>query len=553
MLKVPVAFVVGDCEGNDKLCGRFGTHQLGNSLVCRDCNCPTDRSDDPIVRCTPLTVALIQNARDDADALKSLSHHGIENAFHHVCFGGDPEGIHGCTPPEMLHLYQQGLYKYALEAFISLLTREQQRAFDVLFAKVADLCHRQSDRTFPRFTFPRGVTNLTRFTAAEQVGVTLVCFLSLSMQSFPSNMLKYNPRGKRYCVDQELVERCMGFKKLFEEMLCAEAWINMAEHSVLTLTNPAGQRITALMKLYASTVQRITGNGLKIPKFHQLKHMPRYILKFGSPQNFSTSRCESHHISLSKRPAKTAQKRDECFEQQVGQRIVDGIVLARATKSLLASIHEPITQQQNVTKRGTRFCVIKLEEDGAFEAIPYNRQLDPIDLGDHTINTFGEAFSKYFPTNEGIPCFTEHHRSDQAGNNYIFRSHPNYRGHPWHDWAFFSWDNESTESPDDGSSEDSAKCSVIPAKILFFFDGRELVDHPEYDAGLYAVVVSLAALSSRVAGSKILSKGRDASGNSYLLAPVDSIVNTALVVPNIGVPNEYLVVSPPADWPSMFI
>jgi len=32
-LKVPVAFVVGDCEGSDKLCGRYGTHLLKTSLM----------------------------------------------------------------------------------------------------------------------------------------------------------------------------------------------------------------------------------------------------------------------------------------------------------------------------------------------------------------------------------------------------------------------------------------------------------------------------------------------------------------------------------------
>ena len=153
-LKVPVAFVVGDCKGSDKLCGQFGTHQLGNSLVCRDCDCPTSSSDNPNITCRPITLARIKDAHDDVAALRNLSHHQIENAFHSVCFGGDNEGIHGCSPPEMLHLYQQGLYKYALQAFINYLTSEQRRAFDQLISKVSDACCRQSDRTFPRFRFP---------------------------------------------------------------------------------------------------------------------------------------------------------------------------------------------------------------------------------------------------------------------------------------------------------------------------------------------------------------------------------------------------------------
>ena len=152
-LKVPVAFVVGDCEGNDKLCGRFGTHSLGNILVCRDCDCPTMQADNPGVVCSPITIQTIFSARDDLVALKLLSHHNIDNAFHKLSFGGDPEGIHGCSPPEMLHLYQQGFYKYALESFVNSLTSEQRRSLDQLVAKVSDNCYHQSDRTFPRFRF----------------------------------------------------------------------------------------------------------------------------------------------------------------------------------------------------------------------------------------------------------------------------------------------------------------------------------------------------------------------------------------------------------------
>jgi hypothetical protein len=39
---------------------------------------------------------------------------------------------------------------------------------------------------------PRGITNLSCFTAAEQVGVTLVCFLAIAMHEFESIILCYN-------------------------------------------------------------------------------------------------------------------------------------------------------------------------------------------------------------------------------------------------------------------------------------------------------------------------------------------------------------------------
>jgi hypothetical protein len=96
----------------------------------------------------------------------ALSHHNIQNAFHSLSFGGDPQGIHGCTPPETLHLYQQGIYKYALSYFFDeILKQRRSSALDDLIALMSPSFQRQSDQSLPRSTFPHGVTNLSRITA----------------------------------------------------------------------------------------------------------------------------------------------------------------------------------------------------------------------------------------------------------------------------------------------------------------------------------------------------------------------------------------------------
>ena len=130
---------------------------------------------------------------------KQISHHNIKNAFDGLCFGGDNEGIHGCSPPEMLHLYQQGLYKYALAAFFQLMTNQQKSLFDNLVSEISLVCSRQSDRSFPRFRFPKGVSNLTKFTAAEQVGVVLICFIALCSKRFRTLMRKHAGKGVICC------------------------------------------------------------------------------------------------------------------------------------------------------------------------------------------------------------------------------------------------------------------------------------------------------------------------------------------------------------------
>jgi hypothetical protein len=65
--------------------------------------------------------------------------------------------------------------------------------------------------------------------------------------------------------------------KLFEAMLVAESWINQEHHSAEQVRQHASTAITHLMHQYKNTINRTEGNGLKLPKFHQLKHMPRYI------------------------------------------------------------------------------------------------------------------------------------------------------------------------------------------------------------------------------------------------------------------------------------
>jgi len=554
-LKVPISIVIGDCEGNDKLCGRYGTHQKGNALVCRDCDCPTSLSDVCNISCQPLTTALISNIRHNPEALKAHSHHGIDNAFHELDFGGDEEGIHGCTPPEMLHLYQQGLYKYALKAFINYLTSEQRHALDQLIISLSDSCCRQSDRSFPRFRFPRGISNLSCFTAAEQVGVTILCFFAMIMDDFRSIMVKYNRRTKTYDTNEESLRQCVEFRKLFEAMLITEYWINQESHTHDEVMNQAPGRITHFMSFYKKTIDRVVGNGLKIPKFHQLKHLPRYILKFGVPNNFSTARCESHHIVLSKRPAKTAQKRDESFEKQVGDRIIDSIVLSKATSSILSITTVPEINRNNPIS-GTKFTVIKLQDSLDYVAVQKNSPYNILPFPSLLINNFGRAFSQYFSPHDGIPCFTEHHRCDEHNTKYIFRGHPLYRGKAWHDWAYFSWyDGDNSNSTDgeriNGNQHDTLE---IPGRIYFFLDATNMVtEHPEYEPGLYAIIESLDKTPTSVPGSKIVKRSSISRPGRFHVCHTDTIVSVAFVIPNIGFENEYYIIDPPSDWPAYFL
>lgn len=118
----PVAFVMGDCKGNDALAGRYGSHAKGVRRISRACNCQSKKANDPNFRCQYVKQADIQTAVESKDLyrLKELSQHNIQNAFHNVDFGGDPHSIYGCTPVDIVvHVSQLGLFKYIMKVFSS--------------------------------------------------------------------------------------------------------------------------------------------------------------------------------------------------------------------------------------------------------------------------------------------------------------------------------------------------------------------------------------------------------------------------------------------------
>ena len=108
--KVPIAFIVGDVEGHDKLCGRYKVHHNIKQL-CHKCDCLLEDVDDPNVCCIwtrASDIALLVNLWD-LKALKEISYLSIHNAFTSLCFGATIYGINGCCPGENLHMVQKGL------------------------------------------------------------------------------------------------------------------------------------------------------------------------------------------------------------------------------------------------------------------------------------------------------------------------------------------------------------------------------------------------------------------------------------------------------------
>ena len=209
-------------------CGRYGTHAKNTMASCRDCNVAPEDADNPEAKCTFITQAQMQDLVDnrDMDGLHNLSHHWVQNAWHRVCFGGDPHGIHGMTPPEPLHFLQLGWLATAITGFHVRCTDTTKQKIDDFVKVFAVSLKHQSEHDFPTLNFPRGITSLKLVKAYEHVGIMLMLVLALHCKTF---LEIFEDGGKLLKSGDHSIDclKARHFRNLFEMLLCHHEWMRL--------------------------------------------------------------------------------------------------------------------------------------------------------------------------------------------------------------------------------------------------------------------------------------------------------------------------------------
>ena len=120
-LKIFMFAVIGDTEGHDRCTGRYQNCQLMIQCICRHCNIPSDKLDDPAYPWQHTLPSDVQALMDNRDwkGLQAISQNPINNAFYKLCCGGNIRNIHGMTFGESLHMIDLGLIPMSLEQFLS--------------------------------------------------------------------------------------------------------------------------------------------------------------------------------------------------------------------------------------------------------------------------------------------------------------------------------------------------------------------------------------------------------------------------------------------------
>ena len=183
VIAIPVIqYIIGDCKGNDTLCGRKGGHSLGMKGLCRDCNITPDDGDNTCIEgpliCKYVTKTDVEGKlKEDLDKISFIS---IKNCFSDLSFGGDNRGIYGGTPAEILHAVLLGLCDYIAEAIDLMFTQTSMDQISHVVAGIYKDSGRQSDRSLPDISpFRNGLNSIARLKAKERFARIFILLLAM--------------------------------------------------------------------------------------------------------------------------------------------------------------------------------------------------------------------------------------------------------------------------------------------------------------------------------------------------------------------------------------
>ena len=285
-MKFAIAYVVGDTELHDKLCGKYGSRTGTVKKICRHCDCPTDHIHLPEhQKDTNLyePYMLDELVLAGPEACKAISHHPIINAFHRLNFGShNPYNIHLATPGECLHMHQLGVAKRAIEAFTYLIMgKDKDESAPTSTRKTGSLAaiesignlgrlyggylSRQSDRDFPRTKFGKSILVPTKKEGHEYAGILIDLLLAIVSDRGREILIHKKQMNPNCILDQvQAIELILGM----------EEWMKTGNPTLEEL-----QCLPPAIHYFIDVINEVCkcgGMGTKLQKNHLYFHLPKY-------------------------------------------------------------------------------------------------------------------------------------------------------------------------------------------------------------------------------------------------------------------------------------
>jgi hypothetical protein len=479
-LVCPLLFVINDGKQGDQLCCRVNGHHSSILRHHRSCDCLYEDLDNADVQCQFLSTDTINHVSryGSQEELRQLSIYKCDNSFNRIQMGQNPHGIFMCAVVDVMHTIQHGIIMYVLDCFKKSLNAQSLAKLDRMAHIFDKTCCQSIRSSFPRTDFSRGITNLTMVECSEQSGA-LFLISSFIMQL----------EGWEF-LDDHFPQLCAVLGTM-ESLLCFEAWLD--QHTFWEIGDPDGEAadaeaaIGSLMNLITTFLPRHAGNGWKLSKFHEMKHIIRFVDAFGAPRGYNASRPEEHHKAHAKRPGRRAQKNVDTIDQQCGRRIADAFVINSihamfqeqppGLKEILAPDDDedpPTREEGSGTSYFIRSFVDPANESRLCRDVTFDTQTRGlIKLEDNLALFILQSYSNSDLDENGegrIRCCTEYHKySTKTDEKMVsIRCHPNYRGkgYSWYDWALIRFED------DDGNEKEypSRVVSCLPRHETNTFD-----------------------------------------------------------------------------------
>ena len=336
-----VLFIIQDMQEGDQLCGRYGPHGPSIHRHSRSCNVSFQDLGNWKTKCSYLVASeMHQISQSDQATRTQWSQHQVNNAFNSIVFADPVRGIFGATPVETMHAFRKGILEHVTYLVLTNVPPSKKAAFDNL-AIGFHKSHRQTYRkVYPSTDFTNGVTNLTKITAKERLGLVFL-FVILFQYDEGWNIITkcFEKERKENTAGNQVVQQGIdvpGILEVLESLLTFDAWLRKSDYWSTTdpqecnrVMKRIKKSIGKFMKMCHDGIPNGRANAWKFPKFHELHHIVDDISRFGAPANFCAERPESLLIPAAKKPGRRAQKRHEgsAFELQAAQRLQQSFVI----------------------------------------------------------------------------------------------------------------------------------------------------------------------------------------------------------------------------------
>ena len=505
VLKVPILFVTGDSEGQDKLVGRIANYSSNKDTarVCRYCDIPANVMDDPLLllkkRFNRTQACVIETLlrHNNEFELKRKGYRVItENVLHQLQFCDRSLGVNGSVPADLLHTLQHGLYLYMFEELLNskqlkLLPDEipNKRNKPCLKYRKGKLTKKVVDNNDDDDTYDSSESRVIVYTDDQKSknnvfdnkrcdrvdNLARIIGKQLQHQSDRDLPITYFSSGitseKKKQAQQEqgviivwmfifLSVDKKDFISLFgqprynnwlyvmERLLMIEQFMK-ADLLSKEIVGVFKHWILVFLDTFRDVIDRKSGKKMKVLKFHLLTHLADDIMKFGVPISFNSATGESNHKSHKKRAKRTQQVHDT-LEEQVGVRYIEQLAIQKSLDCMLdiggIRCESNIHTTSNDATIGD-FCLgglnkFFMNENGIFETAAVHVNDNQNIWPDSVLQK--EIFS-----------FLRHHVCPHLQNQKVklmtmvktedclYRADPKFSGKPWHDWAYIDWGEEN--------------------------------------------------------------------------------------------------------------